>query len=85
MTSGFALKKPLWIAFSIYGLVAIVKKKLGSKWCLSEILQISSLTLFENTPDFQALSQQKRQNPGALPFYMIVTLLLPGDSMICGR
>lgn len=85
MTSGFALKTPLWIAFSIYGLVAIVKKKLGLKQCRSEILQISSLTLFENTPDFQALSQRKRQNPGALRFYMIVTLLLPGHSRSCGR
>ncbi len=58
--SGFALKTPLWIAFSICGLVAIVKKKLRLKWCLSEILHISRPTLFENTPDFQALSQQKR-------------------------
>jgi hypothetical protein len=46
-----------------YVLVAIVKKELGLERSLSEILQILSLTLFEKIPIFQALSEQKPQDP----------------------
>ena len=38
-------------------LVAIVKKELGIERSLHEILQILSVTLFEKTPIFQALSE----------------------------
>jgi hypothetical protein len=51
----------LWIAISVYVLVAIVKKELGVPRSLTEILQILSLVLFEKTPIFQALSEQKTQ------------------------
>ena len=53
----------MWIAISVYVLVALVKKELGLERSLSEILQILSLTLFEKTPIFQALSEQKSQDP----------------------
>ena len=53
----------MWIAISVYVLVAIVKKELGVERSLSEILQILSLTLFEKTPIFQALSGSKSQGP----------------------
>jgi len=67
-TSDNAVKTQVWVAISVYVLVAIVKKELGLERSLYEILQILSLTLFEKTPLFQALSQQNAQNPEhALP------------------
>lgn len=57
-TSENAVKTQVWIAISVYVLVAIVKKELKLDRTLNEILQILSLTLFEKTPVFQALSQQ---------------------------
>ena len=49
-TSENAVKSPIWIAVSVYVLVAIVKKRLALTASLYEILQILSLTLFEKTP-----------------------------------
>ena len=49
----------VWIAISVAVLVALVRKELGVKRSLSEILQILSLTLFEKTPVFQVLSESK--------------------------
>jgi hypothetical protein len=54
-TSDNAVKTQVWIAISIYVLVAIVKKELRIERSLYEILQVLSLTLFEKTPLFQAL------------------------------
>jgi hypothetical protein len=51
-----AVKTQVWIAISVYVLVAIVKKELKIERSLSEILQILSVTLFEKTPLFQAFS-----------------------------
>jgi len=58
-----AVKTQIWIAISIYVLVAIVKKELGIDRSLYEILQILSLTLFEKTPIFQHLTESNIQNP----------------------
>jgi hypothetical protein len=49
-TSENAVKTQIWIAVSIYLLVAIVRKRLGLDSSLYQILQILSLTLFEKTP-----------------------------------
>jgi len=49
-TSENAVKSQIWIAVSVYVLVAIVKKQLVLPASLYEILQILSLTLFEKTP-----------------------------------
>jgi hypothetical protein len=54
-TSDNAVKTQVWIAISIYVLVAIVKKELGIERSLYEILQVLSLTLFEKTSIIQAL------------------------------
>ena len=62
-TSDNAVRIQVWIAISVYVLVAIVKKELGIERSLSEILQILSLTLFEKTPIFQALSDSEPQDP----------------------
>jgi hypothetical protein len=62
-TSDNAVRIQVWIAISVYVLLAIVKKELGVDRSLSEMLQILSLTLFEKTPIFQALSDEKPQDP----------------------
>ena len=54
-TSENAVKTQIWIAVSVYVLVAIVRKRLGLKISLYQILQILSVTLFEKTPILQAL------------------------------
>jgi hypothetical protein len=55
-TSENALKTQIWIAISVYVLVAIVKKQLKLEGSLYRILQILSVTLFEKTPILEALS-----------------------------
>jgi hypothetical protein len=54
-TSETAVKTQIWIAVSIYVLVAIVRKRLGLEASLYQILQILSVTLFEKTPILWAL------------------------------
>ena len=61
-TSENAVKSQIWIAVSVYVLVAIVKKRLTLAASLYEMLQILSLALFEKTPMnslFDADSNQK--------------------------
>lgn len=50
-----AVKTQIWIAISIYVLVAIIKKRLDLEGSLYQILQILSVTLFEKVPIAQAL------------------------------
>ncbi len=54
-TSENAVKTQIWIAVSVYVLVAIMRKRLGLEATLYQILQILSLTLFEKTPILCAL------------------------------
>jgi hypothetical protein len=54
-TSENAVKTQIWIAVSVYVLVAIVRKRLGVEASLYQLLQILSLTLFEKTPILCAL------------------------------
>jgi IS4 transposase len=51
-----ALKTQIWVAISVYVLVAIVKKQLNLQGSLYRILQILSISLFEKTPILEALS-----------------------------
>jgi len=55
-TSKNAVTTQIWIAISVYVLVAIVKKRLNLERSLHSILQILSVSLFEKTPILQALS-----------------------------
>jgi Domain of unknown function (DUF4372)/Transposase DDE domain len=55
-TSENAVKTQIWIALSVYVLVAIVKKRLNLSASLYEILQILSLTMFERIPLDQLLN-----------------------------
>jgi len=56
-TSENAVKAQIWIAVSVYVLVAIIRKRLQLSASLYEILQILSLTMFERTPLNQLLAQ----------------------------
>jgi hypothetical protein len=49
-TSENAVKTQVWVALSVYVLVAIVKKQLGLDLSLYKILQILSITIFEKNP-----------------------------------
>src|SRR5437867_3471417 len=53
-TSQNAVKTQIWIAVSVYVLVAIIRKRLSLETSLYQILQILSVTLFEKTPILQA-------------------------------
>ena len=60
-TSENAVKTQIWIAVSVYVLVAILRKRLGLEASLYQILQILSLTLFEKVPILQALEASDSQ------------------------
>jgi hypothetical protein len=55
-TSENAVKTQIWIAVSVYVLVAIVRKRLHLDLSLHEMLQILSVTPFEKTPMIQLLT-----------------------------
>jgi hypothetical protein len=55
-TTDNAVKTQIWIAISVYVLVAIVKKELDLQQSLYSILQVLSVTLFEKTPILRAFS-----------------------------
>jgi IS4 transposase len=57
-TSQNAVRTQIWIAVSIYVLVAIVKKELRLSASLYQILQVVSVTIFERVPILQALQLQ---------------------------
>jgi Domain of unknown function (DUF4372)/Transposase DDE domain len=57
-TSPNAVKTQIWIAISVYVLVAIVKKELNLSVSLYQILQVVSVTIFERVPILQALQLQ---------------------------
>ena len=61
-TSENAVKTQIWIAVSIYVLVAIVRKRLGLEVSLYQILQILSVTLFEKVPILQVFESSDSQD-----------------------
>jgi IS4 transposase len=62
-TSENAVKTQIWIAVSVYLLVAIVKKRLNLSGSLYTLLQVLSVSLFEKMPISQALQQKDYANP----------------------
>jgi Transposase DDE domain/Domain of unknown function (DUF4372) len=60
-TNQNAVKAQIWIAVSVYLLVAIVKKRLGTELSLYTILQILSVSIFEKTPLVELLTQADYQ------------------------
>ena len=61
-TSKNAVKTQIWIAVSVYVLVAIARKRLGLDVSLYQILQILSVTLFEKVPILQAFQASNSQS-----------------------
>jgi len=61
-TSANAVKTQIWIAVSIYVLIAIIKKELRLQHSLAEILQILSIALFEQVPLQQILTEIPMKN-----------------------
>ena len=73
-TSENAVKSQVWIAISVYVLVAIIRKRLGLNLSLYTILQILSLSLFEKMPILQALAgdeplMSKSETPNQLNLF----------------
>ncbi len=62
-TSENAVKTQIWIAISVYVLVAIIKKRLRLDQTLYTILQVLSLTLFEKDPILQVLTEFEYKTP----------------------
>jgi len=60
-TSPNAVKTQIWIAISVYVLVAIVKKKFSLSLSLYTILQILSVSLFEKTPILEAFLKYEHE------------------------
>jgi IS4 transposase len=60
-TSENAVKTQIWIAVSVYVLVAIVRKRLGLETSLYTLLQVLSVTVFEKMPIQAAFSGQNDQ------------------------
>ena len=71
-TSENAVKTQIWIAVSVYVLVAIVRKRLALEASLYQILQILSVTLFEKAPILRALHAPNSE----------IDLVEPGNQLI---
>jgi hypothetical protein len=61
-TSENAVKSQIWIAISVYVLVAIMKKRLKIEASLYTILQVLSVTIFERMPLIQVLTESVCEN-----------------------
>lgn len=62
-TSKNAVKTQMWIAISVYVLIAVIKKRLDLPTDLYTILQILSVTIFEKTPLDQLLANTDSKTP----------------------
>jgi IS4 transposase len=65
-TTENAVKTQVWIAISVYVLIALVRKQLRVDRPMAELLQILSLTLFEKTPLIQAFSRDLEPLPDTM-------------------
>jgi IS4 transposase len=63
-TSENAVKTQVWIAVSVYVLVAIMKKRFNLQESLYTILQILSVSVFEKTPLYQLVTERDCRTPG---------------------
>jgi hypothetical protein len=66
-TTENAVKTQIWIAVSVYVLVAIIKKRLHIEATLYTILQVLSVTIFERMPIYQALTHDTDTLKGDAP------------------
>jgi hypothetical protein len=70
-TSENAVKTQIWIAVSVYVLVAIIKKRLNLDQSLYTILQVLSITLFEKMPLYQILDTSDYKNKITSPYIQL--------------
>ena len=61
-TTENAVKTQVWIAVCVYVLAAILRKELGLKVSLSQILQILSVNVFEQMPLAELVAKSASQN-----------------------
>lgn len=67
-TSENSVKSQIWIAISVYVLVAIIKKRLKLDMSLYTILQILSITLFEKVPILEVLTNSDYKSEPSVPY-----------------
>jgi hypothetical protein len=67
-----AVKTQIWIAISVYVLVAIMKKKMEVDLSLYTILQILSISIFEKTPLFTVLNEENEKSDNATPYKQLI-------------
>ena len=60
------MKTQIWIAVSVYVLVAIVRKRLGLEVSLYTLLQVLSVTVFEKMPIKSAFLTEACQSADAM-------------------
>ena len=70
-TSENAVKTQIWIAVSVYVLVAIIKKRHNLDQSLYTILQVLSITLFEKIPLYQILDTSDYKNKITSPYIQL--------------
>lgn len=70
-TSENAVKTQVWVAISVYVLVAILKKQLRLDLSLHKILQILSVTIFEKSPILLAFSEYDDRIPEPSPYIQL--------------
>jgi hypothetical protein len=73
-TSENAVKSKIWIAVSVYVLVAIIKKRLKLDASLNTLLQILSVTIFEKTTIQQALWGNDYDPEDTMPYKQLSLL-----------
>ena len=66
-TSPNAVKTQIWVAISVYLLVAILKKRLQLPGSLHTLLQIIEINFFEKKPIIQLVNESLKQFPEPLP------------------
>ena len=62
-TSANAVKTQIWIAISIYLLVATIKKRLNLPGTLYTILQVLEVNIFEKKPIYQIVNNALKHEP----------------------
>jgi len=70
-TSENAVKTQVWIAISMYVIIAIMKKRLKIDLTLYTILQILSISLFEKKPIYQVLTGHDYKNEITSPYIQL--------------
>jgi hypothetical protein len=66
-TSANAVKPQIWVAMSVYPLLAILKKRLGLRVDLYRILQVASVTIFRKSRFYRLVNSLNPNSPTISP------------------